>query len=174
MHHEGRDVPPACCRRRPGWPPEEGQLGADWIRTLGAIPNEYLYYYYFTRDAIASITGARRPAVSSSSPSSGSSTPRSRAAPSAALREWDRVRMERNATYMREARNEGEERDEDDVQGGGYEGVALAIGHGRDLPRRAGVLILNVRNADRGPGLPADAVVEVPCTVDASGPRRSR
>jgi 6-phospho-beta-glucosidase len=33
---------------------EEGKLfGADWLRTLGAIPNEYLHYYYFTRDAVA-------------------------------------------------------------------------------------------------------------------------
>ncbi len=38
---------------------EEGQLfGGPWLRTLGAIPNEYLYYYYFTRDAVASIVGA--------------------------------------------------------------------------------------------------------------------
>ena len=38
---------------------EEGQLfGGPWLRTLGAIPNEYLYYYYFTQDAIASIIDA--------------------------------------------------------------------------------------------------------------------
>ena len=38
---------------------EEGQLfGLDWLRTLGTIPNEYLYYYYFTRDAVRSITGS--------------------------------------------------------------------------------------------------------------------
>ena len=35
---------------------EEGQLfGLDWIREIGALPNEYLYYYDFTRDAVASI-----------------------------------------------------------------------------------------------------------------------
>ena len=38
---------------------EEGRLfGAEWIRAIGAIPNEYLYYYYFTRDAVAAIRGA--------------------------------------------------------------------------------------------------------------------
>lgn len=31
-------------------------------------------------------------------------------------------------------------------------------------------MILNVRNGSTVPGLPADAVVEVPCTVDADGP----
>ena len=35
---------------------EEAQVfGTDWIRTLGAIPNEYLYYYYFNRDAVRTI-----------------------------------------------------------------------------------------------------------------------
>ncbi|HVD64261.1 MAG TPA: 6-phospho-beta-glucosidase, partial [Lapillicoccus sp.] len=35
---------------------EEGRLfGLDWIRQIGALPNEYLYYYDFTRDAVASI-----------------------------------------------------------------------------------------------------------------------
>jgi 6-phospho-beta-glucosidase len=37
----------------------------------------------------------------------------------------------------------------------------------RDEPAR---LILNVRNGDTLPGLPSEAVVEVPCRVDASGP----
>ena len=31
-------------------------------------------------------------------------------------------------------------------------------------------LILNVRNAGAVPGLPDDAVVEIPCTVDRAGP----
>ncbi len=38
----------------------------------------------------------------------------------------------------------------------------------RDEPAR---LILNVRNVTTLPGLPADAVVEVPCRVTASGPQ---
>ena len=45
---------PAALRRL-----EEGRLfGAEWLRTLGALPNEYLYYYYFTREAVASILEA--------------------------------------------------------------------------------------------------------------------
>jgi len=33
---------------------EEGRLfGTEWIRTLGAIPNPYLHYYYFNREAVA-------------------------------------------------------------------------------------------------------------------------
>ena len=39
---------------------EEGHLfGTEWLRDLGSLPNEYLFYYYFTRDAIAQIAGAR-------------------------------------------------------------------------------------------------------------------
>ncbi|MFM6850169.1 MAG: 6-phospho-beta-glucosidase, partial [Terrabacter sp.] len=38
---------------------EEGHLfGTEWLRDLGSLPNEYLFYYYFTRDAIAQIAGA--------------------------------------------------------------------------------------------------------------------
>ncbi len=133
------------------------------------LPNEYLYYYYFTRDAIASITASPETrgeylleqqtdfyaAVSSS--------------PGQAWASWDRVRRERNATYMQETRDEDDERAEADVEGGGYEGVALALmaAIARDEPSTA---ILNVRNGATVPGLPEDAVVEVPCHVDASGP----
>src|SRR5262249_45119700 len=35
---------------------EEGRLfGPDWLAALGAIPNEYLFYYYATREAIAAV-----------------------------------------------------------------------------------------------------------------------
>jgi 6-phospho-beta-glucosidase len=151
---------------------EEGQLfGLDWLRTLGVVPNEYLYYYYFTRDAVRSITGSgqtrgeylldQQRAFYAGLAGNGSGA--------GALAEWDRVRMERNATYMKEARDADEERDEADVQGGGYEGVALAImaAISRGEPAE---LILDVRNRGTVAGLPDDAVVEVPCTVDADGP----
>lgn len=150
---------------------EEGQLfGLDWIRTLGAIPNEYLYYYYFTRDAVASIRGAEQTRGEYLLDQQRSFYAAMAASPPDALGEWDRVRMERNATYMKEARDEGEERDEHDVQGGGYEGVALAIMAAISRGEPAS-LILNVRNRGAVPGVPEDAVVEVPCTVDADGPK---
>ncbi|GAA2734685.1 6-phospho-beta-glucosidase [Pedococcus aerophilus] len=150
---------------------EEGQLfGLDWIRTLGAIPNEYLYYYYFTRDAVASIRGAEQTRGEYLLDQQRSFYAAMAASPPDALGEWDRVRMERNATYMKEARDEGEERDEHDVQGGGYEGVALAIMAAISRGEPAS-LILNVRNRGAVRGVPEDAVVEVPCTVDADGPK---
>ncbi len=39
---------------------EEGRLfGADWLRALGALPNEYLHYYYFRRETLAAVRAAR-------------------------------------------------------------------------------------------------------------------
>lgn len=62
----------------------------------------------------------------------------------------------------------GMERDEADLESGGYDKVALAIMHAiaHDRPAQ---LILNVANGSRVDFLPPDAVIEVPCIVDASG-----
>ena len=41
---------------------EEGRLfGADWLRSVGMIPNEYLYYYYFNAEALEAMQAGRRP-----------------------------------------------------------------------------------------------------------------
>ena len=153
---------------------EEGHLfGTEWLRTLGALHNEYLYYYYFTRDAIAQIRSApqtRGEYLVAQQADFYSAVAASR---DDAWQRWDAVRRERNATYMQETREsddgESHERAEADVEGGGYEGVALALmaAIARDEPAR---LILNVRGGGAVAGLPADAVVEVPCRVDAAGP----
>ncbi len=157
---------------------EEGHLfGTEWLRDLGSLPNEYLFYYYFTRDAIAQIAGAaqtRGEYLVAQQAEFYTAVSRS---PGQAWERWDAVRRERNATYMQETRENGDgdshERSEADVEGGGYEGVALALmaAIARDEPAR---LILNVRNGGAVAGLPDDAVVEVPCTVDAAGPVPAR
>ena len=60
------------------------------------------------------------------------------------------------------------ERDESDLETGGYDKVALAIMHAiaNDIPAE---LILNVANNGILPDLADDAVVEIPCRVDGSG-----
>jgi 6-phospho-beta-glucosidase len=137
---------------------EEGQLfGADWLRALGALPNEYLHYYYFTREAVG---GESRGAFLLEQQRGFYAEP--------SLASWERTRLEREATYMAETR-EGE-RDANDLEGGGYEHVALALMRALAHDERTS-LILNVRNGSTLPGLPADAVVEVPCVVDAGGAR---
>lgn len=149
---------------------EEGRLfGAEWIQSLGCIPNEYLYYYYFTRDAVASIRGGAETRGEFLLHQQSAFYQAVAAQPETALSRWRQVREERDATYMKESRTAEESRDAADIEGGGYEGVALAIMAAITRNERA-TMILNVRNGTTIPGLPADAVVEVPCTVDADGP----
>ncbi|GII23434.1 6-phospho-beta-glucosidase [Planosporangium mesophilum] len=155
---------------------EEGRLfGAGWIRSLGAIPNEYLYYYYFTRDAVASIKGGAATRGEFLLDQQRGFYDAVAADPRSAYETWQRVRRERDATYMKESRNSGDardvagERDAADVDGGGYEGVALAIMAAIARNERS-TMILNVRNGSTVDGLPPEAVVEVPCLVDAGGP----
>ncbi len=149
---------------------EEGRLfGPEWLRVLGSLPNEYLYYYYFNRDAVFSITAAeetrgeylrRTQSAFYRDAASGRRDP---------WELWREVHRGRDASYMAESRAAGEERDESDLEAGGYEGVAVAIMKAIAGDERAEI-ILNVRNGRTLAGLPAEAVVEVPCVVDGSGP----
>ncbi|ANH94364.1 6-phospho-beta-glucosidase [Streptomyces sp. NPDC058319] len=149
---------------------EEGRLfGAEWLRTLGAIPNEYLHYYYFNREAVDAYqrAGQTRGAFLRDQQARFYEELGDPQAP--ALDTWNRTRAEREATYMaenREAAGAGE-REEDDLSGG-YEKVALALMRAVARDERT-TLILNVRNRGTLPELDSDAVVEVPCLVDANG-----
>ena len=150
---------------------EEGRLfGAPWLQSIGAVPNEYLWYWYFTKEAIAGIEAAqetrgefllRQQAEFYSGDRAGD-----------AYEAWDRTRRDREESYMADSRDVSGagDRDEDDLEGGGYDRVALELMHAiaRNDPA---TLVLNVRNGNTLPGLDADAVIEVPCVVDANGPR---
>jgi 6-phospho-beta-glucosidase len=139
---------------------EEGKLfGADWLRTIGAIPNEYLHYYYFTREAVAA--GASRGAFLLEQQ-------QKFYAGDVSFDSWDRTRLEREATYMAETRDD--ERDTGDLDGGGYEQVALALMHAIANDQRT-TLILNVPNGSTLSIVDAEAVIEVPSLVDANGAR---
>ena len=72
--------------------------------------------------------------------------------------------------FPRLTRGAGEERAEEDLVSGGYEGVALALMRAlaRDIPAR---LILNVANRGSIPSLPDDAIIETTCAVTALGVR---
>lgn len=171
LGHDGRDVLPDLVRDADLLATiEEGRLfGTEWIQTLGCLPNEYLYYYYFTRDAVASIRGGAETRGEFLLNQQRAFYDAVATRPESALAQWRRVREERDATYMKEGRTEDESRDAADIEGGGYEGVALAIMAAIARNERS-TMILNVRNGSTVPGLPPDAVVEVSCTVDADGP----
>ncbi|WP_040282684.1 6-phospho-beta-glucosidase [Tessaracoccus massiliensis] len=148
---------------------EEARLiGKDFVRALGALPNEYLYYYFHTDAAVGRIdaTAQTRGQYLAEQQAqfydnvAGSEDP---------LALWHQVLHEREATYMAEARDE--ERREEDM-GGGYQEVALRM-MGALATGRAERMILDVANLSDGrrvvPELPDDVVLEVGCVVDADG-----
>jgi 6-phospho-beta-glucosidase len=150
---------------------EEGRLfGGDWLRSLGMIPNEYLYFYYFATDTVG--------AVASGLESRAEFLLRQQAAfyeadgrtPEDALATWRAVRAEREETYFEEARSAagivGHSAGWQDL--GGYEGEAMAVVDAIALNRRS-VLILDTANRSALPFLDERAVVEVPCLVGSTG-----
>ncbi|BCY12637.1 6-phospho-beta-glucosidase [Actinoplanes sp. L3-i22] len=146
---------------------EEGRLFGN-LRELGAVPNEYLHYYYDPAGTLAALrsAGQTRGAFLREQQERCYREIASRDPLDAWLDAW----REREATYMAENRElaGAGEREHDESRPAGYEGVALAVMRAlaRDEPAE---LILNVRNRGTLPILDDDAVVEVPCTVDARG-----
>ncbi|MEV8342582.1 6-phospho-beta-glucosidase [Streptomyces niveus] len=150
---------------------EEGRLfGAEWLRSLGSIPNEYLHYYYFNRETVSAYREAERTRGAFLRDQQAGFYAEMEKPGAPALATWDRTRAEREATYMahnREAAGAGE-RAVEDLESGGYEKVALALMRAIAHDSRA-TLILNVRNGTTLSVLDAEAVIEVPCLVDANG-----
>ncbi|MFF0749168.1 6-phospho-beta-glucosidase [Streptomyces sp. NPDC004267] len=150
---------------------EEGKLfGTEWLRSIGAIPNEYLHYYYFNREAVRAYQEAEKTRGAYLLDQQAGFYEEMEKPDSPALSAWQRTLADREATYMahnREAAGVGD-RAEEDLESGGYEKVALALM--RAIARNERVtLILNVRNRHTLSVLDADAVIEVPCFVDAAG-----
>jgi 6-phospho-beta-glucosidase len=161
---------------------EEGRLFPQpFLAALGSLPNEYLYYYYETVRATGAIRSMHRTRGESIHEQQTELYPRLAAAGLRAYELWDAARLSREEGYLAEARTGGGHRDEEGLAGGGYERVALAVMQA--LSGRGDTeLILNTPNSvpsqatpDAGrtvpaiPGLPAGAVVEVPCRVTRDG-----
>jgi 6-phospho-beta-glucosidase len=149
---------------------EEGKLfGADWLQSLGAIPNEYLHYYYFNRETVRAYQQAEKTRGAFLHDQQARFYARMTDPDAPALEIWNDTRAEREATYMAENRETAGagDRDEDDLSGG-YEKVALALMRAVARDERT-TLILNVRNRGTLSVLDSEAVIEVPCLVDANG-----
>ncbi len=151
---------------------EEGTLfGAEWLRAIGMLPNEYLYYFYYGSDTVN--------AIRASPHSRGAFLLEQQAAfyatgsqdPAAAVAAWRATRHDRERSYMQEARDaagiDGEHDHAEENQG--YEAEAIAVLEAIALNTRR-VLILNTANRSSLPFLDQRAVVEVPCVVGAAGP----
>jgi len=152
---------------------EEGRLfGAEWLRAIGALPNEYLHYYYMSREALAAAGRAERTRGEQIIGQQARFYAEAAADPAGAGELWERARLAREESYMADNRSAagGFRRDAADLAGGGYEEVALAVMRAiaRDEPAR---LIVNTVGRGALPGVDPGAVVELPCTVDASGAR---
>ncbi|HEY3545729.1 MAG TPA: 6-phospho-beta-glucosidase [Propionicimonas sp.] len=150
---------------------EEARLvGLDWVRQLRALPNEYLFYYYCNREAVARIMAAPSTRGEFLATQQERFYADAAGRPDEALKLWQATKDQRESTYMAEARDEDEERGADDGEGG-YQAVALdlmtALSGGE--PTAA---IVNVANLGAVPGLPDEAVVEIPCDVGADGIHR--
>lgn len=144
---------------------EARTLGIEWVQAMGALPNEYLYYYHFTREAIAAITAA--PATRGEFLDSQQSGFYSEVAahPRSAAELWEQTLAEREETYMAEAR--AGDREEADL-GGGYHEVAVDL-MASLLGGERHRMILGVPNAGAIPTLPEEAIIEIPCEVDSRG-----
>jgi 6-phospho-beta-glucosidase len=150
---------------------EEGRLfGADLLQALGAIPNEYLYWYYARAEALRDVMAADRTRGEHVRARQQTFYAAAAAAPDQAARLWAAANEERNRSYFAELRSG--ERDAADVAAGGYESIAIGLaaaltgGDSRGGPAR---LIVNVPNGTTIPALGPDAVIETVCLVDSRG-----
>lgn len=176
LEYDGEDLLPALLADadRLGRLEEAEIFGADWLRALGSLPNEYLFYYYFNREAVHSIQASGPTRGDYLKQTQTDFFDQARNAGDGVVELWRRTVTERSASYMAEAKRSEEPSDatsatpETDPDEQGYAGVALAVMTAISRNERS-TMILNVRNGSTIGGLPADSVVEVPAMVDASG-----
>jgi 6-phospho-beta-glucosidase len=174
--HDGVDVLPALLADDAALAGLEEAVvfGADWLRTTGVVPNEYLYYYYSTREAVAGILRSKETRGEFLLRTQGDFFAQAAAAGPGAADLWREAVAARSASYMAEAKGGEQGRPahaatpEADPSHQGYAGVALGVMAAISRNERA-TMILNVRNRGTVAGLPDDAVVEVPSSVDANG-----
>jgi 6-phospho-beta-glucosidase len=147
---------------------EEGALfGADWLRSLGMIPNEYLYYFYFAAETVAAIRGGRARGAFLLEQQAGFYAGNG----SDALAAWRAARSERERSYMAEARSAaGIATEHAQDPAGGYEDEALAVVEAIALGSGS-VMICNTANRCALPFLDERAVVEVPAAIGVAGPQ---
>lgn len=147
---------------------EEGRLfGADLLRALGAIPNEYLYWYYARNEALRDVLAAGQTRGEHVRAKQQAFYAAAAADPGNAARLWADANDERNRSYFAELR--AGERDAADVAAGGYESVAVGLAAALTGAAPRARLILNVLNDGTVPALPPDAVIETVCQVGESG-----
>ncbi|BDR53253.1 6-phospho-beta-glucosidase [Bombiscardovia nodaiensis] len=154
---------------------EEAKIfGSDWLRELGSLPNEYLYYYYDDRDAVRRILESPQTRGDFLLQTQTKFYQAASSAGSKAADMWWHAVNERSASYMAEALGgvqghpTGHRELNLDPAHLGYAGVALGVMTAISRNER-NIMILNVRNGHTVTNMPEDAVVEVPTMVDSNG-----
>jgi 6-phospho-beta-glucosidase len=146
------------------------------VRSIGMLPMEYLYFYYYRDTAVEHIRGSGSSRGRQLQALNDALWPVLRARVDAgdlpgAQTAWERAMGERDATYFARERGEVVE-DElelgDVFEGEGYEGVATAV-MAAATRRRKTPLIVDVANRGAIGELHDDDVVEVTCLVDEHG-----
>ena len=151
---------------------EEGRLfGAQWLRTLGMIPNEYLVYYYAAARIVGAVAERGFGRAEYLLEQQGRFYDRPLGTPVDALSAWRAATAERDRTYLAEVHSQADDPIAFPVHEGGAQGYAAVAA---DLMRglhdnKRSVMILNTANQRAVPGLDARAVVEVPCVVSSAG-----
>ena len=174
VHDGERDLLPRPARRRRARSTtfEEGRLfGGEWLRSLGMIPNEYLYYFYYAADTVDAIRQrSSRAARSCSSSSARSTRERAHARRGARARGARRATTASAPTWPRRATPPGRRATSTRAR----TSAATRARRWRSLEAIAlnsrRVLILNTANRCALPFLDERAVVEVPCVVGRAGP----
>jgi 6-phospho-beta-glucosidase len=149
---------------------EEGRLfGAEWLRSVGMIPNEYLYYYYFNAEALEAMRAGR--VRSAFLERQQAAFYAGHGSPAEALRDWRRTHAERESRYMEEAwtgREDAMAAIVADRGPGDYGTLALNLVDGLQGDGYR-VMILDVANRSSLPFLDEEAIVEVPCIISKGG-----
>jgi 6-phospho-beta-glucosidase len=149
---------------------EEGQLfGGEWLRSLGMVPNEYLYYFYYATDTVDAIRSSQSRGAFLLEQQRRFYADGAGEVPAESLAAWRATRHDRERTYMAEARSAAGDPADHVSDDGGYESEAMAVLEAMALNTRA-VLILNTTNRSALPFLDEHAVVEVPAIVGRTGP----
>ena len=151
------------------------------VRTLGMLPMEYLYFYYYRQQAVDHILRSGSTRGEQIAALNATLWPMLRERVDAgdldgAREAWERAIETRHETYF--ARERGEAVSEEPraepgrpvemFEGNGYEGLATAVMTAA-VQRRKVPLILNVPNRGAIPNLRDDDVVEVTCLADEHG-----
>ncbi|MEA2580076.1 MAG: hypothetical protein QOE83_968 [Actinomycetota bacterium] len=154
-----------------------GLFDSALVRSIGMLPMEYLYFYYYRDQAVEHIRGSGGSRGRQLQLLNDALWPVLRACVDAgdlagARAAWERAMSERDATYFARERGEAvpDEAEEpgDVFEGEGYEGMATRV-MAAAVQRRSVPLILNVANQGAIGGLRDDDVVEVTCLTDEHG-----